>query len=87
MELEKYFIKSLRLVSAGSGNVFDLKEPVVDLIKFRETLNSRPRTQELNAIKVLNSIFERSDQVAMPYIRFLNINATVFHEYVHLNFN
>ncbi|MBU87837.1 MAG: recombinase family protein [Dehalococcoidia bacterium] len=87
MELEKFFIKSLRLVSAGSGNVFDLKEPVVDLIKFRESLNSRPWTKEQSAIEVLNSIFERTDQVAMPYIRFLNIKATVFDEYVHLNFN
>ena len=87
MELEKYFIKSLRLVSAGSGNVFELKEPVLELIKFRESINSRPRTQEQSAIEVLNSIFERTDQVAVPYIRFLNIKATIFDQHVHLNFN
>lgn len=87
MELEKIFIRSLRLVSAGSGNVFELEEPVMDLIKFRESLNSQPNTQEQNATEVLNSIFEKTDQMAVPYIRFLNINATVFDEHVHLNFN
>jgi len=86
-ELEKFFIKSLRLVSAGSGNMFDLKEPVVNLIKFRESLNSRPRSQEQNTTEIFNSMFDGTDQLALPYIRFLNVNATVFDEHVHLNFN